>query len=191
VRCVFQGTRGKAAALARSCSFRHAAGTRVSDTFTLPLANRRATRRLGALLGSLLTAGDLVVLEGDLGAGKTFLVRAIARVMGVPSSLPVTSPTFTLVNEHRTTPPLVHADLYRLGDADELVELGLTERIGRDAVVIVEWGDRFAEALGGEGLWIWLSLGADGRSARLEARGTRAREILTALQAATTHGRLP
>ncbi len=150
----------------------------MSETLTLPLPNRRATRRLGARLGAVLRAGDLVVLEGDLGAGKTFLVRAIARRLGVPAALPVTSPTFTLVNEHATQPPLVHADLYRLGDADELVELGLVERIGRDAIVIVEWGDRFAEALGGNGLWIELSLGAQGRTARLAARGERAKSIL-------------
>jgi tRNA threonylcarbamoyladenosine biosynthesis protein TsaE len=143
------------------------------------------------VLGSLLAPGDLVVLEGDLGAGKTFLVRAIARALGVPAATPVTSPTFALVHEHRTSPPLVHADLYRLGAADELVELGLTERIGRDAVVIVEWGDRFAEALGGHGLWIWLSLDSEGRKARLEARGSRPEQILAAVRERCVAGRLP
>ena len=155
----------------------------MSETLTLPLPNRRATRRLGARLGSILRAGDLLVLEGDLGAGKTFLVRAIARRLGVPAALPVTSPTFTLVNEHATQPPLVHADLYRLGDADEVVELGLVERIGNDAIVIVEWGDRFSEALGGRGLWIRLELGAQGRTAQLEARGDRANSLLAEIAA--------
>ena len=61
--------------------------------------------------------------------------------------------------------------------------LGLVERIGRDAIVIVEWGDRFAEALGGEGLWIRLALGAHGRSAQLEARGERAKSLLDAIAA--------
>lgn len=145
---------------------------------SLPLPTRRATQRLGALLAETLEAGDLVVLEGDLGAGKTFLVRAIARGMGVPAATAVTSPTFTLVNEYDTRLPLLHSDLYRLGDADELSELGLVERIGRDAVVIVEWGDRFGEALGGAGLWIWLAYAEHGRSARLEARGERARALL-------------
>jgi tRNA threonylcarbamoyladenosine biosynthesis protein TsaE len=133
---------------------------------------------LGAALGHALLPGDLLVLEGDLGAGKTFLARAIARALGVPSTVRVTSPTFTLVNEHAGRLPLVHADLYRLGAADELVELGLVERIGSDAVVLVEWGDRFAEALGQHGLWVWLSLSADGRAARLEARGARAEALL-------------
>jgi tRNA threonylcarbamoyladenosine biosynthesis protein TsaE len=139
----------------------------------LALPNRRATRRLAALIGAALTPGDLLVLEGDLGAGKTFLVRGICRALGVPSNVRVTSPTFALVHEHQARVPLLHADLYRLGDPDELIELGLSERIGRDAVVLVEWGDRFATELGGEGLWIWLALSAQGRSARLEARGTK------------------
>jgi tRNA threonylcarbamoyladenosine biosynthesis protein TsaE len=162
----------------------------VTETLTMPLPNRRATRRLGARLGELLRAGDLLVLEGDLGAGKTFLVRAIARRLGVPSAVPVTSPTFTLVQEHSTpSGPLLHADLYRLGDADELVELGLVPRIGGDAVVIVEWGDRFADALGGEGLWIHLGLTESGRSARLEARGPRAAALLAALRTDPVGGR--
>jgi tRNA threonylcarbamoyladenosine biosynthesis protein TsaE len=144
----------------------------------LPLPTRRATQRLGAALAAVVRAGDLLVLEGDLGAGKTFLVRALARGLGVPASTAVTSPTFSLVNEYEARLPLVHSDLYRLGDADELSELGLVDRIGRDAVVVVEWGDRFAHALGGEGLWIWLAYEENGRSARLEARGERAAALL-------------
>jgi tRNA threonylcarbamoyladenosine biosynthesis protein TsaE len=146
------------------------------------LPTRRATRRLSRALAEVLTAGDLVVLEGDLGAGKTFLVRGIARGLGVPARVPVTSPTFTLVNEHRTEPPLIHSDLYRLGAADELIELGLADRIGRDAIVLIEWGDRFREALGDEGLWIWLSIADQGRKARLEGRGARGEAILARLR---------
>lgn len=149
----------------------------------LSLETRRRTRRLGAAIAASLTPGDLVLLEGELGAGKTFLVRAIARGLGVPSSVPVTSPTFTLVHEHAARVPLLHADLYRLGDADELVELGITERIGRDAVLLVEWGDRFADALGNEGLWVWLSYSSPGRAARLEARGPRGIALLSRVQA--------
>jgi tRNA threonylcarbamoyladenosine biosynthesis protein TsaE len=156
--------------------------TRVEDRLELPLPDRRATRLLGRALAESLSAGDLVVLEGDLGAGKTFLVRAIARGLGVPADKPVTSPTFTLVNEYAARLPLLHSDLYRLGAADELVELGLLERIGRDAVVLIEWGDRFSEALGAEGLWIQLSYAADGRAAVLSARGARGAALLTRLR---------
>ncbi|MDB4973402.1 MAG: TsaE protein [Myxococcaceae bacterium] len=145
---------------------------------SLPLPTRRATQRLGAALGACLQAGDLVVLEGDLGAGKTFLVRAIARALGVPAETAITSPTFTLVNEYQTVVPLLHSDLYRLGDADELTELGLSERIGRDAIVLVEWGERFSAALGGEGVWLWLAYAEQGRTVRLEARGPRGEALL-------------
>jgi tRNA threonylcarbamoyladenosine biosynthesis protein TsaE len=149
----------------------------------IPLATRRHTVRLGRALGRSLSPGDLLVLEGDLGAGKTFLVRAIARALGVPASVAVTSPTFTLVNEYAARVPLVHADLYRLGDADELVELGLLDRIGRDAAVIIEWGDRFADVLGDEGLWIHLAYAEVGRCARLEARGPRGTQLLARAEA--------
>ncbi|MET0414204.1 MAG: tRNA (adenosine(37)-N6)-threonylcarbamoyltransferase complex ATPase subunit type 1 TsaE [Polyangiaceae bacterium] len=153
------------------------------QTETIRLATRRATRRFGAALAASLRPGDLLVLEGELGAGKTFLTRAIARGLGVPSAVPVTSPTFTLLNEYATPVPLVHADLYRLGEADELIELGLLDRIGRDVIAIVEWGDRFSEALGARGLWIWLTYEDEGRSARVQARGDSGEALLERLLA--------
>jgi tRNA threonylcarbamoyladenosine biosynthesis protein TsaE len=156
----------------------------------IALPNRRATRRLGAALAAAMRPGDLLLLEGDLGAGKTFLVRAIARGLGVPSAVRITSPTFTLLHEHVGRLPIVHADLYRLGDADELVELGLVERIGGDAVVLIEWGGRYAAALGGEGLWLSLALSETGRSARLEARGARAEALLERVLASPQFERL-
>lgn len=157
---------------------------------TLALPTRRATRRLGAALAAALAPGDLVLLEGDLGAGKTFLVRAIARGLGVPSAVRITSPTFTLVHEHAGRLPIVHADLYRLGDPDELVELGLVERIGADAAVLIEWGARFADALGGQGLWVALALAPQGRRAQLTARGARADALLERLLASPAFERL-
>ncbi|HEX5659253.1 MAG TPA: tRNA (adenosine(37)-N6)-threonylcarbamoyltransferase complex ATPase subunit type 1 TsaE [Polyangiales bacterium] len=150
---------------------------------TIRLATRRATRRFGTALAASLRAGDLLVLEGQLGAGKTFLTRAIARGLGVPSATAITSPTFTLLNEYATPVPLVHADLYRLGEADELIELGLLDRIGRDVIAIVEWGDRFSQALGERGLWIWLQYEEAGRSARLQARGDSGEALLERLLA--------
>jgi tRNA threonylcarbamoyl adenosine modification protein YjeE len=148
------------------------------DPIELALPTRRATRRLAAAIGAALVPGDLVVLEGDLGSGKTFLVRGIARALGVPSGVRVTSPTFALVNEHTGRMPIVHADLYRLGDASDLTELGLVERVGSEAVVLVEWGERFADALGHHGLWVFLALSAEGRSATLLARGAPGRALL-------------
>jgi tRNA threonylcarbamoyladenosine biosynthesis protein TsaE len=122
---------------------------------------------LGAEIARVLKPGDLLLLAGDLGAGKTFLVRAIARALGVTGR--VTSPTFTLVQEYATPRgALVHVDLYRLlGDGlpRELARLGLRERRAEGAIVVVEWGDPAAEALGGPPVRR-VSLGIAGDSAR-------------------------
>ena len=149
-----------------------------------------ASEQLARNLAGVLSAGDLVVFEGDLGAGKTFIAGHVVWSLGAPRSLPVTSPTFTLVNEYDGKYPILHADLYRLGEPDELIELGLVDRIGRDAVVLVEWGDRFAEALGSQGLWVWLELTERGRSARITGRGPRGEQLLSALRAALVGGQL-
>lgn len=131
----------------------------------------------------MLQPGDLLVLEGDLGAGKTFFVRGVARALGVPSRVAVTSPTFGLVHElTQGRVPIVHADLYRLGDDSEIVELGLLDRIGNDAVVLVEWGERFADMLG-PGLLLTLQLDSAGRRAVFTATGPTSERLLGALRA--------
>ncbi|MBL8612819.1 MAG: tRNA (adenosine(37)-N6)-threonylcarbamoyltransferase complex ATPase subunit type 1 TsaE [Myxococcales bacterium] len=117
------------------------------------LASRRDTRRLGARLASALEPGDLVVLAGELGAGKTFLVRAVARALGVSADVAVTSPTFTLVTEYETAKgTLLHADLYRLRDqADvsaEVARLGLRDRRREGAMVVAEWAEGLEGVLG-------------------------------------------
>jgi tRNA threonylcarbamoyladenosine biosynthesis protein TsaE len=115
------------------------------------LASRRETVRLGRRIARLLAPGDLVLLEGELGAGKTFLARAIARALGVDSR-EIGSPTFTLVHEYETErATLLHVDLYRLldGPRAEVERLGLRERRAEGAILVVEWGTGAAAALGG------------------------------------------
>ncbi|HTB73886.1 MAG TPA: tRNA (adenosine(37)-N6)-threonylcarbamoyltransferase complex ATPase subunit type 1 TsaE [Polyangiaceae bacterium] len=123
----------------------------MTPSLHVTLATRRDTRRLGVAIASSLEAGDLVLLSGDLGAGKTFLARSIARGLGVRT--PMTSPTFTLVREIPTPRGLlVHADLYRLRGAaldTETRRLGLREHRTEGAFVLVEWGEDALEALGG------------------------------------------
>ncbi len=117
------------------------------------LRSRRDTTRLGAAIARVLEPGDLVVLAGDLGAGKTFLARSIARSLGVTGA--VTSPTFTLVQEYATSrAPLLHVDLYRLRESktplsQEIARLGLRERRAEGAILLVEWGEDAISSLGG------------------------------------------
>ena len=102
------------------------------------------TEAVGAALADILAPGDVVVLRGDLGAGKTTLVRAAARALGV--SGPVTSPTFAIANSYEGRVPVAHLDAWRLGDPDD-EELGLAlEAVGPEAVAFVEWPDRCCSA---------------------------------------------
>ena len=139
----------------------------------LELSSRRETVRLGRAIGAVLEAGDLLLLDGELGAGKTFLARAICRGLGVPSSERVTSPTFSLVHAFEGRLPLLHADLYRLGGEGEVAELGLREARGEGAILLVEWGLPHEGALGGDALVLSLSPREEGpgRSATLRATG--------------------
>lgn len=98
-----------------------------------------ATLRAGYDLGRGLSAGDVVLLHGQLGAGKSVLARGIGEALGVTRWKG--SPTFTLVNEYRGHPPLVHVDLYRLS-GDDVDDLGLEEYLEGDSVLVVEWPER-------------------------------------------------
>lgn len=150
-------------------------------TLTLELPTRRATIQFAKRLATLLSPGDLVILSGGLGAGKTFFTRALARALGVPREQEVTSPTFTLVHELEGRVPIAHADAYRLADEDELLNLGLRERRGEGAIVVVEWGEPYVEALGGEAVSITLEHAERGRRASVQAVGARGEEIIAAL----------
>jgi len=137
------------------------------------LQSRRDTVRLGEAVARSLCPGDLVLLSGDLGAGKTFLARSIIRACGVDGSLRIGSPTFSLVHEYETGHGTVlHLDLYRLLDGrvsleDEVHRLGVRVRRAEGAVLLVEWGDEAVDALGGDpALSLRLAMAADKRSAR-------------------------
>ena len=123
---------------------------------TLRLPDTDATIELGRRLGGLLRAGDLVVLTGGLGAGKTTLTRGLGEGLGVRG--PVTSPTFVIARVHPSLvggPLLVHADAYRLGGVAELDDLDLDADV-EESVTIVEWGEGLAEALASDRLEIVL-----------------------------------
>lgn len=123
---------------------------------TVALPTVADTERLGRQVGARLRAGDVVVLSGPLGAGKTVLARGIGAGLGVRG--PVTSPTFVLAREHRAGPrgvPMLHVDAYRLGGLDELDDLDLDTDLV-EAAVVVEWGEGMAERLAAEHLLVRL-----------------------------------
>jgi tRNA threonylcarbamoyladenosine biosynthesis protein TsaE len=97
------------------------------------------TLTLGERIAGVLQLGDVVILSGDLGAGKTVLAKGIARGLGVTE--PVVSPTFTIVREYEGDVPLQHLDVYRLDHLQEVIDLGLDELLDGHAVTIVEWGE--------------------------------------------------
>ena len=138
------------------------------------------TMAVGRRLAALLRPGDVVLLGGRLGAGKTVLVSGVAEGLGVEA--PVTSPSFVLVRSYEGFLPLVHADAYRLGSSAELEDLGLDES-GGDGVLIIEWGNVFDSAFGDDALYVHLDVQLDGsRTITIEARGSwngRALEELT------------
>jgi len=143
------------------------------------------TRAFGRTLGALLRGGDVLALSGPLGAGKTCLVQGLALGLGVDPSVPVTSPTFVLVGEYPGRVWLRHADFYRVESYARLEDAGFDDLLAADAVVVVEWPERFPDALPAERLELVLEPGpgAEERTIRIRARGERARQIEEELRA--------
>lgn len=108
-------------------------------------SNAMETERLGQKLGQALCAGDVVLLRGNLGAGKTVFTRGVAKGLGITG--PVSSPTFTLMHCHQGTVRLNHLDLYRLESDDEFYEAGLEEAMAEDAVCLMEWPEKCEGAM--------------------------------------------
>lgn len=144
---------------------------------TIVADSTEETRRVGELIGQHAHAGTIVALVGDLGAGKTVLAKGIGAGLQVPSR--VVSPTFVLVQAHEGGRlPLWHADLYRLGDADEIEQIGLVELAESGGVTVVEWADRFPEVLPADHLRVvFTDLDIDRRQLLVEATGPRHRHL--------------
>jgi tRNA threonylcarbamoyladenosine biosynthesis protein TsaE len=148
----------------------------------LRIATDGDMRDLGRRLAALLRAGDLVILAGPLGAGKTTLVQGIGAGLGVRG--PVTSPTFVIARVHPAVtgsgPALVHADAYRLGSFSEVDDLDLDTDAG-SAVTVVEWGTGLAEPLADDRLEITIEPDQDGdvRTVRINGHGARWHGVLT------------
>ena len=124
--------------------------------------NEAETEAVGTEFAKALPDGTVVALYGDLGAGKTAFVRGMARGMGIPAR--VSSPTFTIVNEYLGERELYHFDMYRLGGADELFDIGWEDYLNRGGVCAVEWSENVAEAFEGDEIPVRITkLSADER----------------------------
>jgi tRNA threonylcarbamoyladenosine biosynthesis protein TsaE len=171
---------GAAAAFADSAADAFADSASHAGTVHALVAGTRDsedTRRLAAAMARVLGPGDVVLLIGDLGAGKTTFAQGLAVGLGVSEA--VTSPTFTLLHAYRCDPAgavrtLLHADLYRLVSRHEVDDLALDELVERDAALVVEWGDAAAELLGRDALRVVIeATGAESeRAVRIEFVGS-------------------
>jgi tRNA threonylcarbamoyladenosine biosynthesis protein TsaE len=153
----------------------------------LNLLSEAETECLGRAMAASLPRGAAVCLSGTLGAGKTRLVQAVARALGMPPGT-VLSPTFTLCNEYPGDPGIEHLDLYRIADADELLEIGLEEYFASPALTFVEWADRFPESLPPERWDVAMDVtGPRSRTVQITAYGTQHEAALERLRGSWNH----
>ncbi len=144
--------------------------------------NESETAQFGQILGSVCVPNLVVGLVGDLGAGKTRLVRAITSELGVPSEV-VNSPTFVLIHEYPGRLPVFHFDTYRLRDEDEFLELGAEELFEAGGVCLIEWANRVLEILPTDRLWITLTVtGPESRQFEITSHGDLSNRVLADLQ---------
>lgn len=133
----------------------------VTFCLTLRTGSESDTERVGRQLAPHLRGGDIVYLVGPLGAGKTVLARGLIRALA-GEEIEVPSPTFALIQQYETTPPVTHADLYRLEDPEEVMELGLDDA-AEGGILIVEWPERGEGYLPGGALTVTAGEGDEGR----------------------------
>ena len=141
------------------------------------------TFNLGRHLGGLLQEPCIIGLSGDLGAGKTVFIQGLARGLGVPENIPVTSPTYTLVNEYPGRRTLYHVDLYRIEDPGESADIGLDEILSGSRMVVVEWAERLPEQSPDPDIVIQIEdAGGDNRRFSLFFYGPQAPDLVEAMK---------
>ncbi len=142
------------------------------QTIRITLNNLDDSEKLGRLLGSLAEAGDVMCLDGNLGAGKTALAQAIARGLQVPETCYVTSPSFAILHEYTGRMLMYHMDFYRLQDATEVEDLGFEEYFYLDGLTVIEWSSRALDILPHERLVVAIVV-KDDLSRTVTLHGTK------------------
>ena len=151
--------------------------------FKINLKCLNETNKLAANLAQLLEPGTVIGLQGQLGAGKTHFTKALGAGLKIPGDCPITSPTFTIINDYDGRFKLYHADLYRIYDISEIDETGLTEYFYSEAVSIVEWADKFPEIFPEDYIKIAISItGENSRVFLIEATGKKSEFIVSKLK---------
>ena len=152
----------------------------MNATLVLDSASPDDTRAIGERLGRALRAGDVLLLSGELGAGKTLFVQGLARGLGFDG--PVSSKSFVIMGEYAGREKLYHADLYRLDEPEQVQDLALDEMTS-DGVLAVEWPERAGDVLPEEHLHLRFEVtGDETRRLHVEPRGERARTLAAALR---------
>ncbi|MFQ5456591.1 MAG: tRNA (adenosine(37)-N6)-threonylcarbamoyltransferase complex ATPase subunit type 1 TsaE [Nitrospirota bacterium] len=145
------------------------------------------TKRIGENIGRLMRGGEVVVLEGELGAGKTCFVHGIAKGLDV-KDIYISSPTFVYLNEYNGRIPLYHCDLYRIKRSEDIEDIGILDLMGCNGVLIIEWGDKANPYLPEDRLYITITnAGGDRRRFDCDARGRIYIEILKMLKRKKYH----
>ena len=147
------------------------------NRISVTTSSEAATQALGSALAPMACAGDVLILSGDLGAGKTQFTKGLAVGLGVVE--PVTSPTFNILLVHQGRIPLYHFDLYRLGTSEQLDDLDYWGVLEADGIAVVEWGDRFPDAVPPECVSVSISIVSDDeRLVRVAGVGPRGEALV-------------
>lgn len=146
---------------------------------SLSFANLKQTMAFGRRLGAAAQAGDVILLKGDLGAGKTTLTQAIGNGLGVDEQCYITSPTFSLLHEYAGRLPLYHMDLYRLSSEEEIEEVGFEEYIYGQGLTVIEWPERLGDLTPADYLQIHITRQSpQGRKITVTAHGAMVERLV-------------
>jgi len=153
-----------------------------SDFIIVKTDKPEETEEVGKALGAHLGPGDIVFLIGELGSGKTCFTRGIACGLGIAKTVPIVSPTFTLINEYPGKTPLFHFDLYRIEDSERIFDLGYQEYFYGKGVAVIEWGEKVTHLFPDEYFLVLFSSAFDEkREIKIKGKGKRFIDIIKSL----------